>query len=80
MARFRIAVAQPITVLPLDDKTNVAAAVEWITQAARQGADFICFPEDYPGPWRMRAHYDPAPAIAGAFVAPGHAGGVPRTP
>ena len=63
---FRIALVQPITVAPPDDEANVAAAVEWIARAAREGADFVCFPESYPGPWRMPAHYDPAPAIAEA--------------
>lgn len=49
MASFRIGVVQPITVPPPDDEANVAAAVEWIARAA-QRADFICFPENYPGP------------------------------
>jgi predicted amidohydrolase len=66
MTSFRIALVQPITVAPPDDEANVAAAVEWIAQAASQGADFICFPESYPGPWRMPAHYDPSEAIAAA--------------
>jgi len=34
--------------------------------SASQGADFVCFPESYPGPWRMPAHYDPSSAIAEA--------------
>jgi predicted amidohydrolase len=66
MSSFRIALVQPITVAPPDDAANVAAAVEWIARAASQGADFVCFPESYPGPWRMPAHYDPAPRIAEA--------------
>jgi predicted amidohydrolase len=66
MTSFRIALVQPITVAPPDDEANVAAAVEWIARAAREGADFVCFPESYPGPWRMPAHYDPAPVIAEA--------------
>ncbi|HWD58382.1 MAG TPA: hypothetical protein VG308_08900 [Stellaceae bacterium] len=45
MSNFRIALVQPITVPPPGDEANVAAAVEWITRAARDGADFICFPE-----------------------------------
>ena len=66
MSSFRIALVQPITVAPPDDEANVAAAVEWIARAASQGADFVCFPESYPGPWRMPAHYDPSNAIAEA--------------
>ena len=66
MTSFRIALVQPITVPPPDDERNVAAAVEWVARAAREGADFVCFPESYPGPWRMPATYDPSPAIAEA--------------
>ncbi|MFZ2004874.1 MAG: carbon-nitrogen hydrolase family protein [Stellaceae bacterium] len=66
MSSFRIALVQPITVPPPDDEVNVAAAVEWIARAASQSADFVCFPENYPGPWRMPASYDPAPRIAEA--------------
>jgi predicted amidohydrolase len=66
MTGFRVALVQPITVPPPDDEANVAAAIEWIARAASQGADFVCFPENYPGPWRMPAHYDPAPRIAEA--------------
>ncbi len=66
MGNFRIAVVQPLTAAPPDDERNVAAAVEWIARAATQGADFVCFPESYPGPWRMPAPYDPTPAIAEA--------------
>jgi predicted amidohydrolase len=63
---FRLALVQPITVPPPDDNRNVAAAVEWIDRAAREGADFICFPENYPGPWRMPAGFDPSSVIAEA--------------
>jgi predicted amidohydrolase len=68
MSSFRIALVQPITVAPPDDEANVAAAVEWIARATSQGADFVCFPESYPGPWRMPAPYDPSNAIAEAAV------------
>src|ERR1700752_1241990 len=63
---FRIAVVQPITHRPPSDENNGADAVKTIERAAGEGADFVCFPENYPGPWRMPAHYDPAPAIAEA--------------
>jgi predicted amidohydrolase len=66
MSSFRIALVQPVTALPPDDKENVAAAVRWIEAAAAQGADFVCFPESYPGPWRMPATFDPTAAIADA--------------
>ena len=66
MSNFRIALVQPILSPPPDDERNVAAAVDWIGRAAREGADFVCFPESYPGPWRMPAHFDPSDAIAEA--------------
>ena len=68
MTSFRIALVQPITVPPPDDEANVAAAVEWIGRAASQGADFVVFPESYPGPWRMPAAYEPHTRIAEAAI------------
>jgi len=66
MSNFRIALVQPLTSPPPDDEKNVAAAVRWIERAAGEGADFVCFPESYPGPWRMPALFDPTAAIAEA--------------
>ena len=63
---FRIAVVQPIANPIADDEKNVADAVNFITRAAAEGADFVCFPESYPGPWRMPATYDPTAALAEA--------------
>ncbi len=63
---FRIALVQPITHRPPDDERNVAAAVAAIKRAAGEGAHFVCFPESYPGPWRMPATYDPTAKIAEA--------------
>ena len=45
---------------------NVADAVQWIERAAADGADFVSFPETYPGPWRMPATFDPSAALAEA--------------
>ena len=65
---FRIAVVQPISRHIGDDEGNIADAVGHIARAAADGADFICFPESYPGPWRMPATYDPSAAIAEALL------------
>jgi predicted amidohydrolase len=63
---FRIAVVQPIA-NPLErEADNVADAVRFIARAAAEGADFVCFPETYPGPWRMPARFDPNAAMAEA--------------
>ena len=63
---FRIAVVQPIANRIEDDEKNVADAVKFIGRAAAEGADFVCFPETYPGPWRMPATFDPTPVLAEA--------------
>jgi predicted amidohydrolase len=65
---FRIAVVQPISHRPGEDERNVADAVAAIERAAGDGADFVCFPETYPGPWRMPATFDPSTALAEAAV------------
>jgi len=66
MSSFNIAVVQPHTNPPPDDAKNVDDAVKWIERAAGEGADFVCFPESYPEPWRMPATYDPSARIAEA--------------
>jgi predicted amidohydrolase len=66
---FRIAIVQPISHLPGEDERNIADALRAIELAAHEGADFVCFPETYPGPWRMPASFDPIPALAEAAAA-----------
>src|SRR4029077_11700899 len=63
---FRIAVVQPIANPIEEAQKNIADAVNFIARAKAEGADFVCFPESYPGPWRMPAAFDPSPAIAEA--------------
>lgn len=63
---LRIAVVQPISHRPGEDQANVAEAVAYVERAARDGATFVCFPETYPGPWRMPATFDPSAAMAEA--------------
>jgi predicted amidohydrolase len=63
---FRIAVVQPICHRPGTDEANVAEAVAYVERAAAEGAHFVCFPETYPGPWRMPAQFDPTPAMVAA--------------
>jgi len=60
---FRVAVVQPIAHRPPDDEKNVADALRFIEQAAGAGADFVAFPESYPGPWRMPATFSPVTAL-----------------
>jgi len=63
---FRIAVVQPISHRPGRDEANIADAVGHIERAAAEGAHLVCFPETYPGPWRMPAQFDPTPAMVAA--------------
>src|ERR1700722_1542011 len=63
---FRIAVVQPLCPLPGHDENNVAEAVQHVERSAAEGAHFVCFPETYPGPWRMPVHFDPTAAMAEA--------------
>jgi predicted amidohydrolase len=63
---FRIAIVQPITHPPGEDERNVADAVRSVERAAAEGADFVCFPETYPGPFRMPATFDPTAPLAEA--------------
>ena len=63
---FRIAVVQPISHAPAEAAKNVVDAVGFIGRAAAEGAQFVCFPETYPGPWQIAHMFDPIPAIAQA--------------
>lgn len=63
---FRIALVQPLSHKPGQDEKNIPDAIEYIRKAAAGGAHFVCFPENYPGPWRIEAFYDPIPTIAAA--------------
>jgi len=63
---FRIAVVQPICHAPPGDAANIADAERAIARAASEGAQFVCFPETYPGPWRMPATFDPTTAMVEA--------------
>ena len=58
-----IAVVQPISFAPPDDHQNLSLARDYIEKASRDGAAFIAFPESFPGPWRMPAHFDPIPQM-----------------
>ena len=52
---FRIALVQPIANPIEEAEKNIADAVNFIARAKSEGAEFVCFPETYPGPWRMPA-------------------------
>ena len=60
---FTLALVQPLSTAPPDDGKNVAQAIRFVEQAAALGANFVAFPESYPGPWRMPATFDPTDAM-----------------
>ena len=63
---FRLALVQPMAHRPPEDERNVADAVRFIEDAARQGAHVVAFPETYPGPWRMPMRFDPTDELTAA--------------
>lgn len=60
---FTLALIQPIAFPPPDDEKNVVDAVKFVEKASAAGANFVVFPESYPGPWRMPATFDPTEAM-----------------
>jgi predicted amidohydrolase len=61
---FRLAVVQPLTAFGTDAREqNLASARRHVAEAARQGAQLVCFPESYPGPWRMPVTWSPLPEL-----------------
>jgi predicted amidohydrolase len=58
--KIKIAAIQTKTFPEADvQKKNIQMAEEYVAHAADQGAKFICFPETYPGPWKMPLSYSP---------------------
>jgi len=58
--KVTIAAIQTQTFLEADEqKKNIERAKEYVAEAAKQGAKFICFPETYPGPWKAPLSYSP---------------------
>lgn len=60
----RLTVVQPNTYYGEgNDKKNLAEALRYVDKAAKEGTDIICFPETYPGPWRMPVSWSPIPDL-----------------
>lgn len=58
----RVAMVQSLTD-PEAGAENVETAVAYLEKARGLGADIVCFPETYPGPWTPPLSYDPLPAL-----------------
>jgi predicted amidohydrolase len=58
--KVKVAAVQTKTFLEADEqRRNIEMAREYVAEAAKQGAQFICFPETYPGPWKAPLSYSP---------------------
>jgi predicted amidohydrolase len=58
--KVKVAAVQTKTFLEADEqRKNIEMARDYVAEAAKQGAQFICFPETYPGPWKAPLSYSP---------------------
>ncbi len=62
--KIRVAAAQPLTFQKEREAENLPVALDYIKQAAEAGANFICFPEGYPGPYSGSMDFDPTDNLA----------------
>ena len=62
--KVKIAAIQTKTIKEADEqKLNIERAREYVADAAKQGAQLICFPETYPGPWRAPLSFSPVKSL-----------------
>jgi predicted amidohydrolase len=85
--KVKVAAVQTKTFLEADEqKRNIERAKEYVAEAAKQGAKFICFPETYPGPWKAPLSYSPVAPLEemarkhGVYIVAGANCPVPGTP
>ena len=64
--KVKIATVQPKSFTGNQEHQNVEAALAYIDQAANQGAQFVSFPELYPGPFHPSQSYDTSALYAKA--------------
>ncbi len=56
----KVAAIQPKTFLEDDEQEkNIQKSQDYVAEAAERGAQYICFPEAYPGPWKAPLSYSP---------------------
>ena len=66
MRKVTVAAAQPRTFRGKDEPANLEAAVRAIGEAAAAGAQILCFPEGYPGPYSGPLDFQPLPDLCRA--------------
>jgi predicted amidohydrolase len=64
---IRIAMVQALTDVQ-EPARNVDHALRYMEVASVQGAEIVCFPETYPGPWTPPLHHDPLPMLCEGAV------------
>ncbi len=64
--KVRIAAVSPKTTRGEDEEKNVERACGYIEEAASGGAQIVCFPEGYPGPYNGPVTYSSTEALASA--------------
>jgi len=64
--RVTVAASQPRTFRGKDEPANLECALAAIAEAARAGAQIICFPEGYPGPYSGSLTFQPLPDLCRA--------------
>jgi predicted amidohydrolase len=58
--KVKVAAIQTKTFPEADEqRKNIEMARKYVAEAAKQGAQIICFPETYPGPWKAPLSYSP---------------------
>ena len=57
--KVRAAVVQPVTPMYPDEAQSLPDALRSIDAAADRGVQILCFPESYPGCWKMPIRYSP---------------------
>lgn len=69
--KVRVAAVQPLTYTKDREPENLKVALDYIREAAEEGAKFVCFPEGYPGPYSGAMDFDPTGDLASAAKAHG---------
>jgi predicted amidohydrolase len=63
--KVNIAAVMPHTHAGADEETvNLERAAQYLKEAAGKGADIVCFPESYPGPWKDTNLYPVKEAVS----------------
>jgi len=68
MNNFRIATVLPLAYRWGEEQKNIPITEEYIRQAAEAGANLVCFPEGFPGPYFDNKDWSPFESIAAKAI------------